>query len=234
VGALACALVVCIVAGAWLAWNSWRARRVAGNGEEVAGATGGTAVELPPRFELMNYWVEAFDDAAQAEGRRVAAKELSLPSGQQFKFHFVTRERGYLYIVGPGAGNAPTTFLTARPAGIMRSNLAAAGADFAFPYGDGQVLELDKNPGTEEYVVIFSRTPLLSPAFLATESGHELTPAELKELEDLRAQAKTALPIADVKSTDARAGGAASVSVVVAAPGVPSEPVIFDIRIEHR
>jgi serine/threonine-protein kinase len=233
-GALALLLVGVTGAGGWLAWNSRQARRAAGNVERGFEAKGGAAVDPPARFELMNYWIEAFDDAGQGAGRRVAARELSLSSGQQFKFHFVSRERGYLYIVGPGAGNAPTTFLTARPAGIMKTNLAPAGADFTFPYGEGQALELDKNPGLEEYVVIFSRTPLLTPAFLAQEAGHELTPAELKELEDLRARAKTALPFADVKDeTDAR-GGAASVAVAVQSAGAPAEPVIFDIRIEHR
>ncbi|MCA1567818.1 MAG: protein kinase [Acidobacteria bacterium] len=232
-GALAFILVGGIVAGGWLAWNNARGRGVAGNEGRGLGATGGAAAEPAARFELMNYWIEAFDeDAEQGAGRRVAARELSLPSGQQFKFHFVARARGYLYIVGPGVGNAPTTFLTARPTGIMKTNLAPAGADFIFPYGEGQVLELDKNPGTEEYVVIFSQTPLLTPAFLATESGHELTPAELKELEDLRARSKTALPSADVKEPGANGGAAVAVSVESA--GVSSEPVIFDIRIEHR
>jgi hypothetical protein len=199
------------------------------------GGTGGAAVEPPARFELMSYWIEAFDEAEQGEGRRVAGRAFLLPSGQQFKFHFVARERGYLYIVGPGVGNAPTTFLTARPAGIMKTNLTPAGADFTFPYGDGQVLELDKNPGTEEYVVIFSRTPLLTPAFLATEAGHELTPAELKELEDLRARAKTALPAADVKDSGAAGGDEEkAVKVAVQSQGAPVEPVVFDIRIEHR
>jgi hypothetical protein len=232
-GALALLLVGMTGAGGWLAWNSWQARGAAGDVERGLATTGGAAaVEPPARFELMNYWIEAFnDDAGEGAGRRIAAREISLASGQQFKFHFVTRERGYLYIVGPGAGNAPTTFLTARPAGIMKTNLASAGADFTFPYGDGQVLELDKNPATEEYVVIFSRTPLLAPAFLATDAGHVLTPAELKELEDLRARSKTALPVADVKDSGAESG---AVAVAVQSAGAPSEPVIFDIRIEHR
>jgi serine/threonine-protein kinase len=233
-GALALLLLGVTVAGGWFAWHSWRASRAAGDVERGFEAKGGAAVEPPARFELLNYWIEAFDGAGQGAGRRVAAKELSLASGQQFKFHFVSRERGYLYIVGPGAGNAPTTFLTARPAGIMKTNLAPAGADFAFPYGEGQALELDKNPGLEEYVVIFSRTPLLAPAFLARESGHELTPAELKELEDLRARAKTALPFADVKEETGARGGTASIAVAVQSAGAPVEPVIFDIRIEHR
>lgn len=233
-GALVLLMMGGVAAGGWFAWNSWRARSAAGNEGRGPGTTGGVASETGARFELMNYWVEAFDDAEQVEGRRIAAKELSLASGQQFKFHFVTRERGYLYIVGPGAGNAPTTFLTARPGGIMKTNLAPAGADFAFPYGDGQALELDKNPGVEEYIVIFSRTPLLTPAFLAQESGHELTPAELKELEDLRARSKTALPVADVKEESDARGAAASIAVAVESAGAPVEPVIFDIRIEHR
>jgi serine/threonine-protein kinase len=229
-GALALLLVGVTGASGWLAWQNWQSRRAAGSVERGFEAKGGAAVEPPARFELMNYWIEAFDDAGEGAGRRIAARELSLPSGQQFKFHFVSRERGYLYIVGPGAGNAPTTFLTARPTGIMKTNLTPAGADFTFPYGDGQALELDRNPGLEEYVIIFSRTPLLAPAFLAQESGHELTPAELKELEDLRARAKTGLPFADVKDET----GAASVAVAVQSAGAPDEPVVFDIRIEHR
>jgi hypothetical protein len=141
-------------------------------------------------------------------------------------------ERGYLYMVGPGAGNAPTTFLTARPTGIMKTNQAMAGADFVFPYGEGQALELDKNPATEEYVVIFSRTPLLTPAFLAADAGHELSPAELKEFEELRERAKSMSPMADVKETDAASEGAVTVSVKRA--NTPGEFVIFEIRIEHR
>ncbi|HEX8636333.1 MAG TPA: protein kinase [Pyrinomonadaceae bacterium] len=229
--ALALTLVGVVAVGGWLAWHS--SRRAAGTDAGTFGTTGGTTARSSARFELMHYWIEAFDDAEPGEGRRVAATELSLPSGQQFKFHFVTRERGYLYLVGPGAGNAPTTFLTARPAGVMKTNLAAAGADFTFPYGDGQALELDKNPATEEYVVIFSRTPLLAPAFLAADAGRVLTPAELKELEDLRARAKTARPVANVKDAEA-SGGASSVAVVLESAGAPSEPVVFDIRIEHR
>ena len=191
----------------------------------------------PARFELINYWLEAFGDAGDVEGRRIASKVLSLRSGQQFKFHFKPRERGYLYIIGPGDGNATKTFLTARPIGVLKSNLALADADFAFPYGADEVLELDKNSGTEEYLVIFSHTPLLAPAFLAARAGRELTPAELKELEDLRARAKTAAPVADVKEVSANDGGttgAASLVVSVASASAPVEPVVFDIRIEHH
>src|SRR5205085_427543 len=117
--------------------------------------------------EALSYWIEAFDSPTQTTGKRVANDgAISLRSGQQFRFHFTPRERGYLYIIGPGAkGNAPMTFLTARPTvGLMKTNQAAADADFSFPYGAGGVLQLDSNPGTEEYTVICSPTPLSTPA----------------------------------------------------------------------
>jgi serine/threonine protein kinase len=231
--ALVLLLIVGTVAGGWFAWNRLGARNANSAG---VSAPAGAATNVPTaRFELINYWLEAFDDAEQLEGRRIAAKVLSLRSGQQFKFHFMPRERGYLYIIGPGEGNATKTFLTARPVGVMKSNLALADADFVFPYGEDEVLELDKNPGTEEYLIIFSHTPLLAPAFLAESAGRELAPAELKELEDLRARAKTAAPVADVKELSANDGGAAAALVVsVASASAPVEPVIFDIRIEHH
>lgn len=235
-GALVVLLIVGTVAGGWFAWKRSGARNE--NRPGVASPGGASATnETPARFELINYWLEAFDEAGGVEGRRIAAKVLSLRSGQQFKFHFKPRERGYLYIIGPGDGNATKTFLTARPIGVLKSNLALADADFVFPYGADEVLELDKNSGTEEYLVIFSHTPLLAPAFLAERAGRELSPAELKELEDLRARAKTAAPVADVKEVSANDGGttgAASLVVSVASASAPVEPVIFDIRIEHH
>jgi serine/threonine-protein kinase len=228
-GALVLLLVAGMVAGGWFAWNRLGAKT---DDRESISSGGATTNTMPARFELINYWLEAFDDAEQLEGRRIGAKVLSLRSGQQFKFHFVPRERGYLYIIGPGAGNATKTFLTARPTGVLKTNLALADADFIFPYGEGEVLELDKNPGTEEYLIIFSPTPLLAPAFLAESAGHELTPAELKELEDLRARAKTAAPVADVKELNTNDG--AAVAVRLASADAPVEPVVFDIRIEHH
>jgi hypothetical protein len=237
-GALVVLLLIGTVAGGWFVWKRLGARNEKRAG--VVSPAGAATSEPPARFELINYWLEAFDDAGGVEGRRIAAKVLSLRSGQQFKFHFMPRERGYLYIIGPGDGNATKTFLTARPIGVLKSNLALADADFVFPYGADEVLELDKNSGTEEYLVIFSHTPLLAPAFLAERAGRELSPAELKELEDLRARAKTAAPVADVKEVSANdggaaaEGGAASLVVSVASANAPVEPVIFDIRIEHH
>jgi serine/threonine protein kinase len=236
-------LFACVgVAGVgWFLWSRWQQARIAmlgappaSAGDGAANASGGANGAKTPgaRVEALSYWIEAFDGRDQKEGTRVAQPgALALASGQQFKFHFSPATRGFLYVIGPGERNAPTTFLTPEPAaGLLKTNLAAANADFAFPYGAGQVLQLDRNPGTEEFTVIFSETPLLEPKFLAARGGHALTPAELKQLEDLRARAKTAAPAQDVKQL----GGAPAVAVTVQSGEGSPGLVVFDVRIEHR
>ncbi|MGH9940761.1 MAG: protein kinase domain-containing protein [Pyrinomonadaceae bacterium] len=226
--------------GGWYLWQRWQARMIeAGptNGPDAPNTNAANSNAPVERVEVVTYWLESFGRTRTGKGTRVAGNgDLSLASGQQFKFHFSPRERGYFYIVGPGDGNAPMTFLTAQPLGIMKTNQAAGRADFIFPYGKDRngeeyVLQLDQNPGTEEYTVIFSPTPLLSPSFLADKAGHQLTPAELKEWEDFRAQYKTATPSVDVKSN---AEGGPVVAVSVPAAGASGQPIFFDIRIVHK
>jgi len=162
----------------------------------------------------------------------VAEAPAPLKSGQHFRFHFIPKTRGYLYIVGPGkGGNAQMMLLTARGAGKLKSNLVGGGADFAFPSMGGARLKLDDNPGADEFTFIFSPTPIASPAFLAGEYLHELTPAEVKALEDFRAQFKSDAPEVTVR------GAGDDRRVVVLAPEPATEagrPLIFDVRIDHR
>ena len=187
-----------------------------------------------PKAEAASLWFEAFDEPGDASGKRVAEAPVALKSGQRFRFHFVPKTRGYLYIVGPGeGGNAQMMLLTARGAGRLKSNLVGGGADFAFPSmgGPRPRLWLDDNPGAEEFTFIFSPTPIASPAFLAGEYKHELTPDEVKALEDFRAQFK-----ADAAEVSARGDGDDR-RVVVLAPEPATEavrPLIFDVRIDHR
>jgi serine/threonine-protein kinase len=225
-----------IVGAGWFLWSRWQTSRASmmGAPPEVASeAKTETVTNAPARVEALSYWIEAFEDKDEQAGERVArAGAISLASGQQFRFHFSPDARGYFYVVGPGEGNAPTTFLTAQPTiGVLKTNQAAAQSDFSFPYGAGKVLELDKNPGTEEYTIIYSTTPLLAPAFLAARAEHELSPVELKELDDLRAQAQTTATSLDVKETGAGAGGSVSVTVP---DRDAARLVVFDIRIEHQ
>lgn len=230
-------------AGGWFAWSRMAAGKVEKNaGTGVTTPTGGTVnstapantttssstAAAAPQAEALSYWVEAFENPKDAAGRRVAEMAATLKSGQNFKLHFKPSERGFLYIVGPGSkGNAPMTFLTAQGAGELKTNQVLKDADFAFPLG--VKLVLNNIPGTEEYTVIFSPTPLMKPSFLAGKFMHDLTPEETKELEDFRAQYKANAATASVKDEN----GERAVSVAVPG-GASDKPVIYDLRIEHK
>ncbi|HEX8191170.1 MAG TPA: protein kinase [Pyrinomonadaceae bacterium] len=185
-----------------------------------------------PKAEAASFWFEAFDKPDDAAGERVAAAPAALKSGQRFRFHFIPKTRGYLYIVGPGeGGNAQMMLLTARGAGRLKSNLVGGGADFAFPSMGGARLKLDDNAGADEFTFIFSPTPIASPAFLAGEYLHELTPAEVRALEDFRAQFKPDAPEVSVRGE----GDERRVVVLAPEPAIEAgRPLIYDVRIDHR
>jgi serine/threonine protein kinase len=239
VAGIAALLLLVSAAGGWFVWQRMKAQPESNaNGNTSRNTNGNGNANTGPRpatapVEALSFWIEAFDNAKQKTGARVAnTGAISLRSGQQFRFHFSPRERGYLYIIGPGPeGNAPMTFLTARPVvGGMKTNLAPAGSDFSFPYGAGQVLQLDANAGTEEYTVIFSPSPLLAPEFFAAQALHTLTPDEVAALEQFRAQAQTGAVAARVQET----GDAPAVVVNVPGAEASGKPVVFEIRIEHK
>jgi len=228
------ALVIVAGVGGWLAWRSMQPKppAVVAQPTPAANVAGPSKPADAPRVEAASYWFEAFDKPEDAAGKRVAETAATLVSGQRFRFHFMPQERGYLYIIGPGAGgNAQMTILTAQGAGALKSNLVGAGADFAFPSMNGAKLKLDDTPGSDEFTFIFSPTPLMSPSFLAGKFLHELTPAEVKELEDFRAQFKSDAPAVAVKDD----GGEKRVVVSAPQPATSGgKPVIFDVRINHR
>ncbi|MBA3768184.1 MAG: hypothetical protein H0W99_14640, partial [Acidobacteria bacterium] len=180
--------------------------------------------------ETMRYWLEVAAASPGTPSARVAGV-MPLASGQKFKFHVMPREDGHLYIIGPGEGNVPTTFLTAKPVEVsgVDTNEVKASADFAFPNGEDNWIQLDKTAGTEFWTIIFSPTPLASPAFLNAEAGSELSAAEQSEFEGFRAEHKANAPIIDVIN-----GADPMVSVKVPAAKQAGEPVVFDIRIEHK
>ena len=224
--------VLLLMAGGWFAWRMTRptvVQRPPDNTNAVGGET--TRPPEATKVEAASYWFEAFDKPEDTQGRRVAATAATLVSGQFFRFHFMPKERGYLYIIGPGAnGNAQMTLLTAQGAGVLKSNLVGAGADFAFPFGTR--LQLDKNPGADDFTFIFSPAPLMSPSFLTGKFLHELTPAEVKELEDFRAKYKSDAPVVAVSGGD-ESERAVAVSVPQSATA-EGKPLIFDLRIDHR
>ncbi|HYH85331.1 MAG TPA: protein kinase, partial [Pyrinomonadaceae bacterium] len=229
-GALALLLVA--GGGGFLAWRSMQPKPdtppTPPTNANVAGP-----VEPPkaPKVEAASYWFEAFEKPEDDAGKRIAETAATLVSGQRFRFHFMPKERGYLYIIAPGEkGNAQMTLLTAQGAGALKSNLVGAGADFAFPFGTAR-LKLDDNPGADDFMFIFSPTPLMSPSFLTGKPFKELTPAEIKELEDFRAQFKSDAPSVAVSGD----GDARRVTVSAPQPATSDgKPLIFDVRIDHK
>src|SRR5258705_10127316 len=198
----------------------------AGNGTEGSG----TAVA----GDLGRYWLEVLPNPLAIETERVAGAK-PLASGQAFKFHFQFGSSGYVYVIGPGDRNQPTAFLTEKPAAIsgLESNQVSKGSDFSFPNGLEHWLELDKNPGTDEYTIIFSREKLAGPDFLRSQAtGKPLGVTEQAELRDFLTKYKKSEPVTEVDDKDA-----ARPFVKVKVPQAANEagaPVVFNVRIEHK
>ena len=186
----------------------------------------------------MRYWLEVYDVPEKGNVLRLADTSAPVESGKHFRFNFWSKERGFIYIIGPyGDDNAPAMFLSAKGGPGLKTNQILRDAVFSFPFGKApngrdNTLELGVNPGTEEFTVIFSPTPLMSPTAFVEDAGHVLTPAQLKELEDLRGNQKTAEPVLDVNAADGADKGFVSVSVP--ATRAAGQPFVFDVRIQHK
>jgi hypothetical protein len=71
---------------------------------------------------------------------------------------------------------------------------------------------------------------LTSPGFLTKEAGRELSDLEQKELDEFRAKYKANPPAANVLN-----GGGTEPLVSVKVPQAAiGDPVIFDVRVEHK
>jgi serine/threonine protein kinase len=231
-------ILVLIVAGVggFFALNWFKAKPddgstgASGKGKTGSGTEGsGTAVAT----DVGRYWLEVLPNGLAVETQRVVGP-APLASGQGFKFHFEFGESGYLYIVGPGDKNRPTAFLTEKPLPVsgLESNQVPKGSDFSVPNGLERWMELDKNPGTDDYTIIFSREKLAGPDFLRSEAtGKPLSETEQAELRDFLSKYKTSEAVTEIDDKDA-----AQPFVKVKAPLKESigQPVVFHVRIEHK
>ena len=202
------------------------------NAARTDSSNGTTGADLAGAHEAGRYWLEV-NTTNKSDAIR-AGDPVSMTSKQQFKFHFSPSESGYLYIIGPGNKNVPTTFLTAKGNATygVKTNEVRSGQDFAFPAdtgGNESWLNLDENPGTDEFTVIFSGKPLSAPDFLNGAALHELTQDEQKQLNDLLAQFKANLAGTEVIKT----GASPFVSVKVPQTS-EAAPVVFKLKIEHK
>lgn len=191
--------------------------------------TDSTDGATPTATEAIRYWLEL---DAGANPARVAAV-VPLASGQKFKFHFTPTEDGYLYIVGPGPGNVPMTFLTTKPleqTGVTTNSLGP-GANYSFPSGDSNWIELDKNAGTEFYTVIFSKTPITSLSFLDEQAGKTLSKDEQEELDNFLSPHKANAPTTNVIGENSNEP---YVSVKPPQAKDFGDALVFDVRVEHK
>lgn len=190
---------------------------------------GKTDPEKPAATEAMRYWLEL---EAGADPARVAAV-VPLASGQSFKFHFTPTESGYMYVIGPGDGNVPTTFLTTKPfAGSgVTTNSVGAGENFSFPSGDGNWITLDEKSGTEIYTVIFSKAPITTLTFLDEKAGKALSKDEQSELEEFLSPYKANAPSTNVIGENSNEP---YVSVKLSQQKDSGDTLVFDIHIVHK
>jgi eukaryotic-like serine/threonine-protein kinase len=194
-----------------------------------ASNSSGTVVGSP--VEVGRYWLE-IEPRPGAKTLRVGGNE-ALTSGQSLKLHLGFDDNGYTYIVGPGDGNQPTAFLTAQPPkeSGLESNQVSKGMELSFPSGSGNWLTLDKNPGTDKYTVVFSPSKEAVPGFLNAEfTGKPLSSSEQQQLTEFLSKYTSNKAVTEVNTRDE-----ANPFVAVKAPGgLSGNPIIFEIRIQHK
>jgi len=176
--------------------------------------------------EISRYWLELEKPSTKVAGL------VPIASGQSLKLHFVFTESGYLYLIGLGRNNQPTAFLTAKPpeGSGLKNNRAAQSVDFSFP-GDDNWLTLDSKPGTENYTVIFSKVPLTTPSFFNAPANMEaLSQAEQSELKEFTSKYQGTGQTTELDNSNS----AAPFVRVKALPGQIDNPIVFDIRIQHK
>jgi serine/threonine-protein kinase len=214
--------------GAFLIWNKSRSSTAGAGNANITTAR----PEAAPR-EVSRYWLELEPAVAGGTPTQVAAL-VPLASGQSFKFHFIFDEDGYLYIFGPGGDtNEPTAFLTTKPlakSGVT-SNRVTKGVEFSFPKGELNSLTLDKNPGTDNFTVVFSKTPLSSPSFFNEQvTGEPLPATQQSDLKTFISRYQNRRPVTELDESNAQA----PFVKVKAPPDQTNNPMVFEIRIQHN
>ena len=219
--------IVALAVGGFVFW------KMSSNGSGTKNTNTNTSAEVTnaPR-EISRYWLELEPATAGGQTTQVAAL-VPIASGQSFKFHFTFNEDGYLYIFGPGENNQPTAFLTAKPApkSGVSSNKVSKSVNFSFPSGAENSVTLDKNPGTDNFTVIFSKTPLAAPSFLNEPvTGEPLSAAQQADLKAFVGRYQDKRPVTELDESNARAPFVR----VKAPPDQAGNPIVFDIRIQHN
>ena len=224
--------VILLVAGVggFLVWNKLKS-----NGTSTTSTNVNTTGVASAPVEVSRYFLE-LEPAVKDGPKPQVAGLVPIASGKSFKFHFTFAEDGYLYIVGPGPDkNQPIAFLTNKPSSQtgVTSNKVNKGVEFGFPKDNENenYVTLDKNPGTDHFTVVFSKTPLSSPSFFSEPAtGDPLTAAQQAELKDFVSRHQSKAPTTELDESNA----SAPFVRVKAMSDQTSNPIVFDIRIQHN
>jgi serine/threonine protein kinase len=215
----------------WPELFAWAPRLVSTTQTNV-GNVGGPTLAISTRVEVLRYYLEIASSNNTTRGQETRATGLeSVEGGTKFRFNFKLTEGGFLYMLALGKNGVPQTFLTSQPmpgSGVT-TNWSAAGADFNFPDG-GQWFMIQKDAEVTPFTVIFSKTPLKTPAFLSSQSGRELTDAERQELTEFQKR-YAANPPELVATKD---GNQPIVAVQSLGDRAANEPIIFDVSIKRK
>ncbi|HEX4946647.1 MAG TPA: serine/threonine-protein kinase [Blastocatellia bacterium] len=178
---------------------------------------------FPPPVEVMQYSLEIAGDKGPS---KFSNGSEALAAKQDFKFHFVSKRNGFLYMIAPGKTNLPETFLTAQPLkGSVKTNAITAGEEYKFPAEDEYWINLS-NAHTTTFSVIFSPTPLTTPAFLAAPAGRKLTIVEQQEWDTFRQTIGVQQPT--IITDQPRA------VVTVPAEQADGKPVLFEVTVKLK
>lgn len=191
----------------------------------------GGATLISQRFEALRYYLEIVSSNGAVDRRTIRATGLApLKGGAKFKFHFTLTEGGYLYIVALGKNSVPQTFLTSQPmpSSGVATNWSPPRAEFRFPDG-GQLLMIQKDAESAPFTIIFSKTPLKTPAFLSSQAGRDLSAEERQELMDFRKRYA-----ANTSELVAMKNGNLPYVSVQSPERAANEPIIFDVLIRRQ
>jgi serine/threonine protein kinase len=189
-------------------------------------AAGTPIVKSAVRIEAMRYYLE-MESAGNKPKRSTGFTSLAV--GSKFRFHFKSRENGYLYLIALGTEGIQT-FLTAKPIAAtgVTTNRLEGGEDFRFP-DEGTWFEIQPDSDKTPFIVIFSPTQLKKPAFLSAP-GRNLNDAEKLELNQLRKNS-AAIPPDLVETGDKNMPD----MVVQVPPDRPAnQPLIFELSLKKR
>lgn len=124
--------------------------------------------------DLMELRIEKFRTTPGAPSTFVLP-DTTFSQGEGFKFRFLPKRKGFLYVLASTDRNRHALLLSGTP---TLENSATPESEYVFPKGPESFLGVKGNAPVTTFRVVFSPSPLAIPGFLAGKSGVELTAEE--------------------------------------------------------